>query len=108
MKKIYIAKNPIDANLFKGILEGEKIQAIVQGEFLWSVRGEVPITPETCPSVWIINDDDYEKAVQILRDFELQGMSTDSVGDDWKCKKCGESNEKQFSECWQCGSEKNT
>lgn len=59
MKKIYTARNPVDAHLLKGALEGEQIEAIVQGDFLWGARGEVPIAPETCPSVWIVNDTDY-------------------------------------------------
>jgi hypothetical protein len=25
---------------------------------------------------------------------------------EWKCEKCGESNEEQFSECWQCETSK--
>jgi hypothetical protein len=49
----------------------------IQGEFLWSARGELPITPETCPSVWIVDDADYEKALQILEDFNSQEMSGD-------------------------------
>lgn len=106
MKKIYTAQNPMDAHLFKGVLEVEKIQAIVQGEFLWGARGELPVGPETCPSVWIINDADYEKSVQILKEFETQEMTTDSDGSEWKCQNCGESNEGPFSECWNCGTER--
>ncbi len=65
MKQVYVAKNPADAHLLKGLLEGEDIQAIVRGEFLWGTRGEVPITPETCPTVWVINDSDYERAMEL-------------------------------------------
>src|SRR4029079_16398169 len=43
----------IDAHLLKGFLEGERIRAEVRGEFIFSVRREVPITTDTCPSVWI-------------------------------------------------------
>jgi len=107
MKKIYAAKNPIDAHLLKGALEAEKIQAIVQGDFLWSARGEVPISPETCPSVWIIDDADYEKAVQVLEDFESEEMTGDFQTREWKCDNCNEINEGQFLECWQCGALRN-
>jgi len=103
MKKIYTAKNPIDAHLLKGALEGEKIQAIVQGDFLWNARGEVPISPETSPSVWITNDADYERAVQVLEDFESQEMSGHFQAEEWKCDNCNETNEAQFLECWNCG-----
>jgi hypothetical protein len=39
--------NPTDAHLLKGLLESEGIEAVVQGEFLWIARGEVPITTDT-------------------------------------------------------------
>jgi hypothetical protein len=101
MKKIYTARNPIDAHLLKGALEGEQIKAIVQGDFLWGARGEVPVTPETCPSVWIVDDADYEKAVQVLEDFKSQEIAADIR--EWKCDNCNETNEGQFLEYWQCG-----
>jgi|MudIll2142460700_1097286.scaffolds.fasta_scaffold246408_3 hypothetical protein len=103
MKKIYTARNPIDAHLLKGALEGEQIEAIIQGDFLWAARGEVPITPETCPSVWIVNDADYEKAVQVLEDFKSQEITAPIQTEEWKCDNCNETNEGQFLECWQCG-----
>jgi hypothetical protein len=103
MKKIYTARNPVDAHLLKGALEGEQIEAIVQGDFLWSARGEVPITPETCPSVWIVNDADYEEAIQTLEDFKSQEIAAPIQTGEWKCDNCDETNEGQFLECWQCG-----
>jgi|GEM_PF-5322376 hypothetical protein len=39
MKRVYLARNPADAHLFKGILESHHIQAVVHGDFLWSARG---------------------------------------------------------------------
>jgi hypothetical protein len=103
MKKVYIASNPVNANLLKGVLEGDNIQSIVQGEFLWGVRGEVPITPETSPSVWVIDDADYDRAMEIIKIFQVEENKGENDTVEWKCNKCGESNERQFSECWQCG-----
>jgi len=103
MKKIYTARNPIDAHLLKGALEGEQIEAIVQGDFLWGARGEVPVTPETSPSVWIVNDADYEKAVQVVEDFKSQEPTAHIQTEEWKCDNCNETNEGQFLQCWQCG-----
>ena len=103
MKKVYIASNPVYAHLLKGILEGDNIQSIVQGEFLWNVRGEVPITPETSPSVWVIDEADYDRAMEIIKIFQVEENNSEHETLEWKCNKCGESNEGQFSECWQCG-----
>jgi len=102
LKKVYIAKNPADAHLLKGLLEGENIEAEVRGEFLYGVRGEVPITPDTCPSVWVMDDSDYDKAMELVSIFR-EGESTKPIGGEpWRCS-CGEENEGQFTECWSCG-----
>ena len=100
MKKVYIAVNPTDAHLLKGALESENIGAVVQGEFLWIARGEVPITTDTAPSVWIIDEADYERAMEVVKRFQ---SSENIDGPEWKCANCNEINEGQFTECWKCG-----
>ncbi len=106
MKRVYQARNPADAQLLKGILETQDIEATVQGDFLWSTRGEVPITLETSPSVWVVDEKDFERAMEIVRDFQRPEVPGDSLLQEWKCDRCGETNEGQFSECWQCGAER--
>ena len=102
MKKVYIAKNFADAHLLKGLLEGENIEAEVRGEFLYGVRGEVPITPDTCPSVWVMDDADYDRAMGLVSTFR-EGPPPNAIeGEAWRCS-CGEENESQFTECWSCG-----
>jgi hypothetical protein len=76
LKKIYTAKDPADAHLLKGLLEGEMIDAEVRGEFLYGVRGEVPITQDTCPSVWIMDDSDYDRAMELVSTLGEGGPPT--------------------------------
>jgi hypothetical protein len=102
MKRVYEAQNPTDAHLLKDILETQDIEAIVKGELLWAARGETP----DCPSVWVVNDEDYEEAMQVMREYLSKGKADKSIEKEWKCKKCGEIVEEQFSECWQCGTER--
>ena len=102
MKKVYIAKNPADAHLLKGLLEGENIGAEVRGEFLYGVRGEVPITPDTCPSVWVMDDADYDRAMELVSTFREVDLSNPIEGKVWCCS-CGADNENLFTECWSCG-----
>jgi len=83
-------------------LEGEKIEAEVRGEFLYGVRGEVPITPDTCPSVWVVDDSDYDKAMEIVSTLREGEFPNPIEGGAWRCS-CGEENESQFTECWSCG-----
>ncbi len=103
MKKVYVAKNPADAHLLRALLEGEGIEANVMGEFLYTCRGEVPISPDSLPSVWVVHDADSEKAEEIIRQYKLTEDGTKESGEEWKCAGCGETNEGVFTECWQCG-----
>ncbi len=103
MKKVYSAMNPTKAQLLRGILESEDIEAMVRGEFLWTARGEVPITTDTAPSVWIVNAEDYEHAMEIVEEFKAPENSDDLENKDWQCSKYNETNEGQFTECWNCG-----
>lgn len=95
--------NPTDAHLLKGSLESEGIEAVVQGEFLWIARGEVPITADTAPSVWVIDETDYERALEAVKAFQPSEETSSPENENWKCANCNESNEGQFTECWQCG-----
>lgn len=103
MKRIYMAMNPTDAHLLKGALESEGIEAVVQGEFLWIARGEVPITTDTAPSVWVIDEADYERATEIANEFQSSEEMGGPENKVWKCGNCNETNEGQFTECWHCG-----
>ncbi len=102
MKKVYTATGLADAHLLKGLLEGENIPAEVRGEHLYAIRGEVPMTPDTCPSVWVVDEADFGRAVELLRAIrEGSSRSPDDAGT-WRCG-CGEDIERQYTECWQCG-----
>ncbi len=102
MKKVYIAKDPADAHLLRGFLEGETIESEVRGEFLYGVRGEVPISQDTCPSVWVIDDADYDRAMELVSTFR-EGVSRVPIEwKTWRCG-CGEGKESRFTERWSCG-----
>lgn len=102
MKKVYLARDLSDAHLLKGFLEGANIEAEVQGESLWKLRGEIPITEDTCPSVWVIDDADYDRALELVSTFDEGAQANPAAGKTWRCR-CGEDNEGLFTECWSCG-----
>jgi hypothetical protein len=105
MKRVYQAQSPTDAFLLKDILDTQDIDAIVKGNLLWITRSAVMDTVETPPSVWVVDDEDYEKAMEVIRGYRPGARTGNSVQSEWKCYKCGKSNEGQFSECRQCGAE---
>ncbi|MBI2360912.1 MAG: DUF2007 domain-containing protein [Deltaproteobacteria bacterium] len=102
MKLVYIARNPTEAHLVKGLLEAEEIPAMVRGEHLFGTRGETPLTGETCPSVWILDDSQFEKARSLATAY-ARGEGKGIRGAVWRCRRCGEAIEPQFTQCWQCG-----
>lgn len=58
----------------------------------------------------VLNSSPPDEARRTLSDehFELvESNDSDLEATGWKCKNCGESIEKQFSECWQCGTSRN-
>ena len=62
-------KRPFDVQAF---LESAGIAAVVRGEHLFGLRGFVPMTDETLPSVWIEDDDDLAQALQLLEQLEAR------------------------------------
>jgi len=68
MKQIYVANNPAEAHLVKGMLESHGIHAEVRGEALWGTRGETPVTAETLPTVWV-EDARAAEATRIVEEY---------------------------------------
>jgi len=108
MKQVYIARYPGEADFLKGILENEGIQTQVQGEWLFTVRGEVPMTSDTLPSVWVVHDSDFDRATEVVTAFCQKQDEGEVKGEDWQCTECGEQVEPQFTSCWNCGAEHKT
>lgn len=103
MLKVYIAQNPTEAHFVKGLLETLNIECCVKGETLFSVRGEIPITIETAPSVWIYDDGNFEEAKNVVKEYETSINTASPEGVSWVCKNCGEDHGSQFTSCWKCG-----
>jgi len=100
MKQIHVAKHAPEAHLVKGFLESNGIAAVVRGEFLTSGWGELPA--DVC-SVWIADDSEYELANALLIAFLRGDVAREFRGKGWRCARCGEQLEGQFTACWKCG-----
>ena len=80
MIKIYEARDSLEAHFLRNLLESAEIRAKVLGETLGAARGELPMTSETLPSVWI-NPDDLGKAQGIVEEYERKQKERD---EDWQ------------------------
>jgi hypothetical protein len=101
MIKLYSASDPIQAHVLRGALEAAGIAADVRGGYLFSTRGESPITIDTLPTVWIADDADLAAAEEIVRRFEA--APPPGPLNLWRCPGCSELSEPQFDQCWNCG-----
>ena len=103
MKQVFVARNPTEAHLVKGVLETRGIRAEVRGEALWGTRGEIPLTPDTLPTVWVLDDLQGPEGMRIVEEYSSTASVPGPEVQGWRCAACGEQLEPQFSECWKCG-----
>jgi hypothetical protein len=70
MNKVFVAHDPMEAHFVRGLLEREGINAEVRGEALFGLLGEIPITSDTLPAVWITKDAQVKRALEVVADYE--------------------------------------
>ena len=99
MKKVTSCESLVIINHYKNILTSEGIKAFIRNEHLGSIVGEMPFQ-EVWPQLWVENDLDYDRAVQLI---DANTILEESSGAAWTCGDCGEENEPQFGACWRCG-----
>jgi hypothetical protein len=105
MKQIHIAQHAPEAHLVRGFLESNGVAAVVRGEYLTSGWGELPV--DVC-SVWISDDRQYDRAQTLLLAFLRGDFAREFREQNWRCPKCGEQLEGQFTACWKCGERRPT
>lgn len=109
MKRVFIGRGVTEAHLVRAFLENAGIGAVVRGEDLSTVFGGIPIDGDSLPSVWILDDDDYDPALELVQESSRTAESPeadDSNDADWQCQQCGESVDGTFLVCWNCGAER--
>ncbi len=105
MKQVYSAGNEVDAQLVKGFLDEQGIESVVQGAGLQQILGEIAVTRDTLPTIWV-REEDVERALTAIAGFKADAIPAQPAADPWTCPKCGEQIEPQFTECWNCGASK--
>ena len=85
----------------QSLLEPEGIDSLIRNQNLSGAMGELPVN-ECWPEVWIMDDDDYSRAMNIISSCLAE---TDTNSEPWSCV-CGENIEGQFTACWKCGAER--
>jgi hypothetical protein len=106
MKQVYSALNEMDAHFLRGLLYEAGIEAMVQGEALEQVWGNLPLSSASVPTVWV-QDGDVARAMPIVEEYNRRHIENQETGEaprpTWTCPRCGEKVEDQFTQCWHCG-----
>jgi hypothetical protein len=103
MKCLHQTSDRTRAQLLRGALESEGIAAIVQGEHLTPLLGEIPTGASAEYRVCIVDDDQLPRAGHLAKQWLEEGAS--DSGAPWVCDACGERHEAQFESCWKCGAD---
>ena len=102
MRKLFVSPDLVEVESLKDILGQAGIQSWIKNQRGSSLAGEVPFA-EVFPELWVLNDADYAAAHQFLENWRTAKPYEST---DWICFRCGESHEKDFTSCWQCGSDR--
>ena len=104
LKKIYTARGPGDAHVLRGLLESEGISVVIRGDDFVPFQGGSLFDLKTRPSLWVLEDDAYPRALEIAEEYGRDGRERPPVSAEaWTCGWCGEEVESQFTDCWSCG-----
>lgn len=95
-KPLFLAANPVEAEIVRDYLAAHGIETDVLGNFSWGAVGEVPLA-EAYPRLFLRRDADLARALALLRNYE-----SGSTGPAQHCRSCGESSPAGFSVCWSC------
>ena len=101
MKLVHTASEATEARVVRQLLEAEGLAVLVKGEYLDTLRGEIPL-PEAMPTVWVLDDGEEPRAREILAAY-LTGNGGGGERQPWTCAGCGEEHDAQLGACWKCG-----
>lgn len=99
--KVFNASNPTEAHIVCGFLQQQGIHAEVRGEGIFGLKGELPLTEDTDPYVWLLELNKVDVVKALILEYQQQQQPTA----DWTCSECKEVNEGQFGLCWKCGNQ---
>ena len=98
MKRLASNESLAEIGHLKNVLEQAGIRCIVKNEQLSGALGEIPFL-DCIPELWVLRDDQLDRAQALVE----RERSTAVESSAWRCRYCSESNEGQFSACWNCG-----
>jgi len=102
VKAVYSSLNLVEAHHLKNVLAAAGIRCRMRNEELVRLAGEIPF-PECSLQILVERAEDYPAAEALVREFL---RPRPHGGPSWRCARCGETSEAQFTACWSCGEDR--
>ncbi len=98
MREVFVNQDHARVGFYKSVLDNAGIPSFVRNESSNNSVTELP-SPLFFPTLCVLNDEDYDRAMQVLDEIHNAQPSNEP---DWVCPKCGESVPGNFDACWKC------
>ncbi len=98
-KPIYVAADPLEAQIVINLLAAERIPCDVFGAMLWAGRGELAADPY--PRLMLRDERHRAQAMELLEEYGNYSKQGNAPPP-WRCD-CGEAVPGNFAACWSCG-----
>ena len=101
MYEVFLHWDTSTVGLVNGLLQDAGVRTVLRNWDACNIT-EIPI-PAIYPNVCVLRKEDSDRAKDIISAFL---KSSETTGEPWTCRTCGEQVESNFLECWQCSTVK--
>lgn len=101
MKELFREFDFTKVGYYQSMLESQGIQTFIRNRDLSGLAGEASIMPELWPTLCVVKDEDYDRAMQVIRDSVSENAERSDT--EVACPTCDEMNPGNFDVCWSCG-----
>jgi hypothetical protein len=99
MIRLMCAPNPVIGQHWVNLLTVAGIPCELHNRYLNGALGEIP-ADQCRPELWLVDERDEALARKLI---EAASSGPPAGATPWRCRRCGETLEAQFTVCWQCG-----
>jgi hypothetical protein len=96
VKLLYTRENRYLVHNIQNIIENNSIDTTLKNEYAAGAVGDL-VPHESWLELWVVNDSDFDKAMQLINDITAHDAKPD-----WICINCKETNTASFEFCWNC------
>jgi hypothetical protein len=101
MKPFFSSLRLDEIHHLRNLLDSAGIRTVLRNEQLCTLAGEVPFV-ECAARIELLRESDHPAALEVLKAWREPPRNPLA----WRCRRCGEQLEGQFTACWSCGGDR--